>query len=88
MANTIEQRVLNLENMMKALSNKIDNLSHYDTADKTGIRKTEGIHTVGISENDTAICDVADLSDVNSQAIDDLAELVDELSNKVAEMEG
>lgn len=38
-------------------------------------------------ENDTAICDVAELSDVNSTAIDDLAELVDELMNRVSELE-
>ena len=44
-------------------------------------------NTVGVTDNDLAICDVADLADTNSMAIDDLAELVDELSNKVAEME-
>lgn len=38
-------------------------------------------------ENDSAICDIADLEDVNSTAIDDLAEIVDELINKVYELE-
>lgn len=44
--------------------------------------------TIGVSENDSAICDIADLEDVNSTAIDDLAEIVDELINKVYELEG
>jgi len=83
----IETRLTNLENLVHALINSLNLKEMYNNADKTGFQKTEDIHTVGISENDTAICDVADLSDVNSQAIDDLAELVDELSNKVAEME-
>lgn len=43
--------------------------------------------TIGVSENDSAICDIADLEDVNSTAIDDLAEIVDELINKVYELE-
>ena len=34
-------------------------------------------NTQGVSENDTAICDIAELSDVNSMAIDDLAEMAD-----------
>ena len=34
-------------------------------------------NTAGVSENDSAICDVAELSDVNSMAIDDLAEMAD-----------
>lgn len=45
-------------------------------------------NTVGVSDNDQAICDVADLADTNSMAIDDLAVMVDELSNRVAELEG
>ena len=39
-------------------------------------------NTKGITENDTAICDIAELSDVNSMAIDDLAEMAD--TNSVA----
>lgn len=83
----IETRLTNLENLVHALINSLNLKELYDKADKTGMQKTEDKHEISISENDVAICDVADLSDVNSQAIDDLAELVDELSNKVAEME-
>ena len=39
-------------------------------------------NTIGVNENDTAICDIAELSDVNSMAIDDLAEMAD--TNSVA----
>jgi len=83
----IETRLTNLENLVHALINSLNLKDLYNNADKAGIRQTEGIHGQEISENDTAICDVADLSDVNSQAIDDLAEIVDEISNKIAEME-
>jgi hypothetical protein len=44
-------------------------------------------NTNGVGENDGAICDVAELSDMNSMAIDDLAEIVDELLNKVEALE-
>ena len=83
-----EKRLTILEDKVDALLNTL-NIKDFDNyADIASIRNTEDIHGEGISENDTAVCDVAELSDVNSQAIDDLAELVDELSNKVAEMEG
>lgn len=89
------ERIEKLEKQVKILNDnfnaflKMNNIkSSYNEADKDGIRQTEGEHGIAINENDSAICDVADLSDVNSQAIDDLAEIVDELSNKIAEMEG
>lgn len=41
----------------------------------------------GVKENDNAICDVAELSDVNSMAIDDIAEMIDDLEQRVAELE-
>lgn len=44
-------------------------------------------NTEGVVENDGAICDVAELSDTNSMAIDDLAEIVDELLNRVEALE-
>lgn len=45
-------------------------------------------NTSGVEENDEAICDVAELADTNSIAIDDLAELVDELLSRVEALEG
>ena len=76
-----------LRNLVLALIKRIDNDKYYDSADKNGIRQTEGNLTSATTENDTAICDIADLSDVNSSAIDDLAVIIDELINKVYELE-
>lgn len=82
----IEERLSRLENLILAVNSKIDRISFYQNADTASERIGIDNNTEGVAENDSAICDVADLSDVNSQAIDDLAEMVDELSNKVAEM--
>ena len=95
MDNVTRDEFEQLRQFVLAMDSRFNREKGYDSADKAGIRQTEGNHgialdenTQGISENDGAICDVAELSDVNSQAIDDLAEVVDELSNKIAEMEG
>ena len=85
---SIDERVGNLENLVHALIAKVDKIIFYQNADTASERIGIGKNSTGVAENDTAICDVAELSDVNSQAIDDLAEMVDELSNKVAELEG
>ena len=84
----IETRLENLENLVNSLSASITNNKFYTDADIAGCRNTEETNTVGVSDNDIAICDVADLADTNSMAIDDLAEMVDDLSNRVAELEG
>ena len=84
---SIEKRLSNLEKLVNSLIKRIDNDKFYDSADKMGIRQTEGNLTSATTENDTAICDIADLSDVNSSAIDDLAVIIDELINKVYELE-
>ena len=77
----------NLRNLVYALIKRIDNDKFYDSADKSSMRINESNNSEGVSENDTAICDIADLSDVNSSAIDDLAVIIDELINKVYELE-
>lgn len=85
---SIDERISKLENLVNALIAKVDKITFYQNADTASERIGISNNSIGVAENDTAICDVADLSDVNSQAIDDLAEMVDELSNKVAELEG
>lgn len=45
-------------------------------------------NTVYTEENDIAICDIADLADTNSLAIDDIAVIVDELLSRVEALEG
>ena len=98
----IETRLTNLERHVELLAEQLDhyikfqnNEKKYDMANINGVRKGVGDNSAdietnieNIAENDGAICDVAELSDVNSQAIDDLAEMVDELSKKVEELEG
>ena len=87
-------RLKNLENLVNALSKKIDSIKFYQDADNAGMRQTEvnqGVqidaNTTGVAENDSAICDVAELSDVNSTAIDDLAEMIDDLEQRVSALE-
>ncbi len=85
---SIDERITKLENLVNALIAKVDNINFYQKADTASERIGISNNSTGVAENDSAICDVAELSDVNSQAIDDLAEMVDELLNKVSELEG
>jgi uncharacterized coiled-coil protein SlyX len=82
----LEQTVANLqESFIQSQRNQVPITERTDESHNK-IPQVDS-NTVGVTDNDLAICDVADLADTNSMAIDDLAELVDELSNKVAEME-
>lgn len=60
--------------------------SNLEGFDNTG--KQVDANTEGVSENDTAVCDVAEMADVNSQAIDDLAEYIDALEQRIEALEG
>ncbi len=80
---TLEERMDRLEIQIVNLQNSLFQISKnqvpitgktYDAYDK--IPQVDS-NTQGVSENDNAICDVAELSDVNSMAIDDLAEMAD-----------
>lgn len=75
---TIEKRLENLENLVNALSKKIDNNKFYADADTTSERKNTSENTSDISDNSLGLFDVAALADENSQAIMDLAELIAE----------
>lgn len=83
----LETRITNLENLVNALSKKIDKNKFYQDADTSSERINISNNTNGVSENDSAICDVAELEDINSSAIDDLAEMIDNLENRVAKLE-
>lgn len=52
---SIEDRLSNLENLVNALIKRIDNDKFYDSADKAGIRQTEGIHGEAIETNSADI---------------------------------
>lgn len=75
---TVEQRLSNLENLVNALSKKIDNNKFYTDADVNGNRKDVSENTNGVAENSGGIFDVAALADENSQAIMELAEIIGE----------
>lgn len=75
---TIEKRLENLENLVNALSKKIDNNKFYADADTSSERKNIGENTSGVSDNSLGLFDVAALADENSQAIMELAEIIGE----------
>ena len=91
----IETRVTNLEKLVDSLVTTINNTKFYTDADIAGCRHTEGElgtknteQDGGIDENDSAICDVAELSDENSSALEELAEMIDDLETRVEALEG
>ena len=70
-----------IEDMFYAIQKRIERIEKlYDTP--------INVNTQEILTNDVAICDVAELSDTNSIAIDDLAIIVDDLNNRVSALEG
>ena len=52
---SIEERLNNLENLVYALIKRIDNDKFYDSADKAGLRQTEGNHGEAIESNSADI---------------------------------
>lgn len=92
---TIEERMTNLELLVDSLVSIMTNQKFYTDADIAGCRNTEGElgtknteQDGGISENDSAICDVAELSDENSTALEELAMMIDDLETRVEALEG
>lgn len=76
---TIEQRLENLENLVNALSKKIDGIKYYTDADINGTRQSINENVEDISDNSNGLFDVASLADENSQAIMELAEIISEM---------
>ena len=83
----IYKRVENLENQLNGILKKIENNKFYqdadDNAEKIRISDTEN----GVSENDSAIMDIAELSDENGTAIEELADMLDDLEERVTSLE-
>lgn len=84
----ILKRLTNLEDWFRALINQFNIKKMYNEADLAAQKKAIGKTASGVSDNDIAVCDVADLADTNSIAIDDLAAMIDDLQNRVSELEG
>ena len=66
---SIEERLSNLEKLVDSLIKRIDNDKFYDSADKMGIRQTEGNHGEAIEVN------ASDVADTRT-AIEELYEMV------------
>lgn len=94
MASMLEIRVQNLESRLDSLmesfvQSQINETPIIEKTDESFAKCPQvDENTAGVAENDSAICDVAELADVNSEAIDDLAEIIDELETRVSELEG
>ena len=84
----ILKRLANLEGWFSALIKQFNIKKMYNEADLAAQKKAIGETASGVSDNDIAVCDVADLADTNSIAIDDLAAMIDDLQNRVSELEG
>lgn len=84
----ILKRLANLEDWFSALIKQFNIKKMYNEADLAAQKKAIGETAIGVSDNDIGICDVADLADTNSIAIDDLAAMIDDLQNRVSELEG
>ena len=78
--NALYNSVLQIQANLNPVTDKADNASNK-------IPQVDE-NTVGVSENDGAIMDVAELSDENATAIEELAALVDELMERVKALEG
>ena len=66
---SIDERLSNLEKLVDSLIKRIDNDKFYDSADKMGIRQTEGNHGEAIEVN------ASDVADTRT-AIEELYEMV------------
>ena len=84
----ILKRLTNLEDWFRALINQFNIKKMYNEADLAAQKKEISETASGVSDNDIAVCNVADLADTNSIAIDDLAAMIDDLQNRVSELEG
>ena len=84
----ILKRLADLEDWFSALIKQFNIKKMYNEADLAAQKKAIGETASGVSDNDIAVCDVADLADTNSIAIDDLAAMIDDLQNRVSELEG
>lgn len=84
---TLEKRVEILEKLVNALIKRIDNDKIYQSADTDSERIGIGNNSIGVAENDSAIMDIAELSDENGTAIEELAEMIDGLEERISALE-
>lgn len=80
-------RLHTLETFFHSFVKRTDMERFYDKAEAHSTQQSVSKATEGVSDNDVAICDVADLADTNSTAIDDIGIILDDLIHRVEELE-
>lgn len=77
-----------IRNMLTAFINQYNIDKGYTKADTTAERKNISENTFGVAENGTGILDLADLSDENSTALEEIAEMLDDHEQRISALEG
>ena len=85
---TTEKRLDNLENLVHSLISKINNDKFYSDADTNGVRVSSSHANEKASENEDGLLDIASVADENSECTLELAEMISELEDRVATIEG
>lgn len=81
-------RLTNVENTLSALIKSLNLKQMYSDADNVAEKKNIGENTFGVAENGNGILDLADLSDENSTALEDIAEMLDDHEQRISALEG
>lgn len=81
-------RLTNVENTLNALIKSLNLKQMYSEADNVAEKKNIGENTFGVAENGNGILDLADLSDENSTALEEIAEMLDDHEQRLEALEG
>ena len=81
-------RLTNVENTLNALIKSLNLQKMYTSADNTAERKNISENAFGVAENGTSVLDLADLSDENSTALEDIAIMLDDHEQRISALEG
>ncbi len=81
-------RLTNVENTLNALIKSLNLKQMYSEADNVAEKKNIGENTFGVAENGNGVLDLADLSDENSTALEDIAEMLDDHEQRLEALEG
>lgn len=81
-------RLTNVENTLNALIKTLNMKQMYSEADNVAEKKNIGENTFGVAENGNGILDLADLSDENSTALEEIAEMLDDHEQRLEALEG
>jgi hypothetical protein len=85
---SIEKRLTRLEQLVDSLIKRIDNEKFYSDADTNGVRVYSSQANEKASGNEDGLLDIATVADENSECTLELAEMISELEDRVATIEG